>query len=126
MKSGMPSNDLAGVDVLRTYVPAIFFLTCTCIVYFVRTLCLWEPTRALLGVFSRPFQSFLTLDDISEYNSSIKRVEVPAIEGKWLRALCFTQAVGWVFWAITCTTNGGRVLELAGPALLALSWVGSA
>ncbi|CAE6419815.1 unnamed protein product [Rhizoctonia solani] len=123
MKSGMPSIDLAGVDVLRTYIPATFFLTCICIVYFVRALCLWKPTRALLGFFSRPFQSFLTLDDISEYNSSIKRIEVPVVEGQCLRALCFAQAIGWVFWAIICLVSGRKLLELVGPALLALSWV---
>ncbi|CAE6461261.1 unnamed protein product [Rhizoctonia solani] len=123
MKSGMPTIDPAGVDVLRTYVPATFLLTCVFAIYFIRILSFWKPTRALLGFFSRPFQSFLTLDDISEYNSSIKRIEVPAIERKCLRALCFIQAVGWVCWAVLCIINGGGLSQLMGPALLAFSWI---
>ncbi|KAG8691671.1 hypothetical protein FRC11_013282 [Ceratobasidium sp. 423] len=123
MKFGVPGIDLANIDVLRTYLPALFLLTCTLIVYFVRALCTWKPTRTLLGFFSHPFRSFLTLDDISEYNSSIKLIEVSPVEGQCLRVLCFTQAVGWVFWATFCVVNGGRLLGLAGPVLLALSWV---
>ncbi|CAE6532095.1 unnamed protein product [Rhizoctonia solani] len=123
MKFGSPSIDLASVDVLETWIPALFFLACTCSVYLVRALCSWKPTRTHLGFFSQPFRSFLTLDDISEYSSSIKRIEVSPIEGKCLRVLCLTQAVGWVFWAILCVVNGGRPLGVAGPVLLALSWV---
>ncbi|CAE6522225.1 unnamed protein product [Rhizoctonia solani] len=123
MKFGVPGIDLAKVDLLRTYIPALFFLTCTFVVCFVRALCTWKPTRTLLGFFSRPFRSFLTLDDISEYNSSIKRIVVSPVEGKCLRVLCFTQAVSWVFWATLCVINGDRFLVLAGPMLLAFSWV---
>ncbi|CAE6425291.1 unnamed protein product [Rhizoctonia solani] len=123
MKFGMPGTDLASIDLLETYIPALFFLTCTTIVYLARALYIWKTTRALLNFFSRPFRSFLTLEDISEYNSSIKRVELPPAEGKSLRILCFTQAIGWVFWATICVVNGGKPSELAGPVLLALSWV---
>ncbi|KAJ1310996.1 hypothetical protein OPQ81_009504 [Rhizoctonia solani] len=122
MKPDTPGIDLARIDVLGTFIPALFFLLCTFIVYLIRVLYLWKPTRTLLHLFSRPFQSFLTLDDISEYNSSIKPIEVPSIEGKCLRILCFTQAVGWVFWATLCVVNGSKLFELAGPVLLALSW----
>ncbi|CAE6434528.1 unnamed protein product [Rhizoctonia solani] len=123
MKLGTPGIDLASVDVLETWTPALFFLACTSAVYLTRVLCAWKPTRFLLGFFSRPFRPFLTLDDISEYNSSIKRNEVSPIEGKCLRVLCFLQTVGWVFWATFGVVNGGKLLTLAGPVLLALSWI---
>ncbi|CAE6506129.1 unnamed protein product [Rhizoctonia solani] len=123
MKFGTLGIGLASIDVLETWTPALFFLACTFTVYLIRALCTWKPTRSLLGFFSRPFQSFLTLDDISEYNTSIKRIEVTSTEGKCLRVLCFIQTVGWVFWATLGVVNGGKLLKLAGPVLLAVSWV---
>jgi hypothetical protein len=117
--------DLANVDLLRTYFPAIFSLVCTCFVWLLRALNTWKPTRSLLDVLSLPLRPFLTLDDVADYDSSTKRVEIPSIEGKCLRFLCFTQVAGWVFWTvIQCgNANGVRLIELAGPALMGLSWV---
>lgn len=125
MKSGALGFDLASVEALRTYIPALFFLACTCVVWFFRLLYVWKPTRTLLDFLSRPFRPFLTLDDVAEYDSSIEPTEVPSIERKSLRILCFIQAAGWIFWSVLCGINGAWVTELLGTALMGLSWVGS-
>lgn len=117
--------DLASVEALRTYIPALFCISSTCIILAFWSLHIWKPTRALLNVLGRPFRPFLTLNDVAEYESSIKPSEIPAIEGKCLRILCFTQAVGWVFWTVLCGVDveRDRLVQLVGVAFMGLSWV---
>jgi hypothetical protein len=123
MTFGLLGANLATVDLLRTYIPACFFLTCTGIVWCFALLNLWKPTRTLFEFLGRPFWSFLTLDDIAEYETSIKPPESPSIEIKSLRILCFIQAAGWTLWTVLSVVERAQLVSLAGLVLLALSWV---
>ncbi|KAG8695770.1 hypothetical protein FRC09_008943 [Ceratobasidium sp. 395] len=121
--SGALGIDLAAVDLLRTYVPGIFFLGFTAVFWCFALLNSWKPIRALFGFFSRPFQDFLTLDDIAEYNPLIKPIAAPSIEVKWLRGLCFTQVASWTVWTILSIIDHPRLVEFVGLVLVTSSWI---
>ncbi|KAG8747893.1 hypothetical protein FRC10_010512 [Ceratobasidium sp. 414] len=120
---GVLGTDLMVVDLLRTYVPGVFFLGLTSIFWSFVLLNSWKPIRAIFWFFSRPFQDFLTLDDIAEHNPLIKPLGVPLIEVKWLRGLCFTQVAGWTVWLVLSTVDGARLAEVVGLVLITLSWI---
>ncbi|KAG8696666.1 hypothetical protein FRC08_007008 [Ceratobasidium sp. 394] len=121
--SGVLGTDLRVVDLLRTYVPGVLFLGLTIIFWCFALLNSWKPIRALFWFFSRPFQDFLTLDDIAEYNPLIKPPGVSLSEVKWLRGLSFTQVAGWTIWLVFSVIDGARLAEVVGLVLITSSWV---
>lgn len=115
--------DLASTESLRTFIPATFSLACNSILLLFFLLNLWKPTRTLFEFLGRPFRPFLTLDDVAEYEPSLKKLEVNAVEIKCLRVLCFVQTVGWSFWTALSIANGTEHILLVGLILVTLSWV---
>ncbi|KAF8609489.1 P-loop containing nucleoside triphosphate hydrolase protein [Ceratobasidium sp. AG-I] len=121
--SGGLGIDLASIEALRTFIPAIFSLTCTGVLLLSYLLNLWKPTRALFDFLGRPFRPFLTLDDVAEYEPSLEKIEVPLVEITFLRTLCFIQTIGWLFWTVFSLANGTQYRSLIGFALISLAWL---
>lgn len=121
--SGRLGVDLASIEALRTFIPAVFSLSCAGISLLSYVFNLWKPTRSLFEFLGRPFRPFLTLDDVAEYEPSLKKIEVPSIETISLRVLCFIQTIGWLSWTALSIANGVQHGSLIGSILISLAWV---
>ncbi|QRV91281.1 ABC transporter [Ceratobasidium sp. AG-Ba] len=115
-------DDLPVIELLRTYIPGFLFLGLASISWCTSYLNSLKPARALFDFLSRPFQGFLTLDDIAEYNPLLKPTGVAPAEIKWLRGLCFTQVAGWLVWTVSQVVGGARPTEGVGLVAITLAW----